>query len=40
VFVRLNFNIEPTSTEEVEITRLGEKMDSATLPRGKSTLRK
>lgn len=40
VLVRLNFNTEPTSTEEVEITRLEEKMDSVTLPRGKSTLRK
>jgi len=40
VFVRLNFNTEPTSTEEVEITRLEEKMDSVTLLRGKSTLRK
>jgi hypothetical protein len=40
VFVRLNFNTEPTSTEEVEITRLEEKMDSVTLPRGKPTLRK
>jgi hypothetical protein len=31
--VRLNFNTEPTSTEEVAITRLEEKMDSVTLPR-------
>jgi hypothetical protein len=38
--VRLNFITEPASTEEVEITRLEEKMDSVTLPRGKSTLRK